>query len=769
MPQKKKAKDAAELSRKKGSRQSAVRGTHKDVSFSNPIAMFMPGGIVTTTSKFSHKSLQLKEDTPAAPPRRKSSRVAARSIQAHQTQTLQPITHPGSPAQPTTKSKQAAARTNLATIQGKSHIQPREIRKDLGSVDPITAPDIESGKRVRGRPKNAAGPIERTPQDSGSGSQRLPTGPSIRKAKQPAARSDQTQGESPRAQLTPVANSSSPAFSGESRDSQLVENPNLQNPTTALSREALEKHTRNTAPVDLVHHIRTIKRISGLLRAENSVDAQSFDTIVVDRQEEFNYKWGYLPPLGEEAECVLIALLENPAIARIMARIGPDDGTFRSGLEHNRNVDLEPSLDPDPCTDGINALNLGDFLPETMDQQRCHEELWRFDKIRCTRNPSEALIQRTLMINLIARHTLVHQQGTGKTQLLDFNVEEPWQCPPMPTKSVWRVHQEAAFDCNFLTQPKPDLALYFNRDSVIPDHIWKALPAPTRALACFENMNSAASRIFHFLTIEAKKAMIDIDADKAKYQCLNNASQALHNMYEFFNDAGSEHREIFFNKVRFFSLVANRKGMLVRIHRAVEIPEDAERESLILPDQPDYRLKFKFEEFVRIDGGKEYSRERVFNIFRRILKYAAEDLGKFIKAAALALAMTMRDDPAAYDTRRDDEAFYRHGQPGPKRNKISDGSLVPSSRIGRLTDVKTKLLKATLNTNRTVATSNQTMRSGVDTERPLETKALLGHSHVVKKRSSNDRDGGSPNSENSQTLRKRRKGAHGQNSKKGRN
>ena len=724
----------------------------------------------------SHKTPQLKGDTSAAPARRQSSRIAARRTQGHQAQTFQPTAHPSSRAKPTVKSKKAAARTKLATIQGKSSIQPRKIREDLSSGDPVTAPDVDSGKGVRGRPKKGSRPIEWTPQDPRSGSQRRPAGPSISKATKPRARQNQIRGGRSNAQLTTAAidpipiDSSPPAFSGESRDSHLVEQSKLQNPTTALSRENLEQHTRNTAPVDLVDQIRTIKRISGLLVAENCVDAQSSDTIVVDRQEIFNYKWGYLPPLGEEAECVLIAILEDPTVARIMVRTSPDNGNFRSGLEDNRNVNLKPSSDPDPLSDEINALNLEDFLPETTDQQRCHEELWRFDKIKCTGNSSEALFQRTLMISLIARHTLVYQQGTGKSQVLDFNVEESWQCPPMPTKAVWRISEEHAFDFKFLTQPKPDLSLCFNRDSIIPGHIWKILPTPTKALACFENLDSGASRIFHFLTIEAKKAMIDIDAEKAKYQSLNNASQALHNMYEFFSDAGLDHKKIFFNKVRFFSVVANRKGMLVRIHRAVEIPEDADPGSLIMPDQPKYRLKFEYEEFARIDGGNEYSRGRVFNIFKKILRYAAEDLGELIKAAALALATTMKDDPAAYDARRDDEAFYRHGQPSPIPTKKNlDGSLVLSSRVGRLTDVKRKLLKATLDTNRMVSTTDQTMRSGGDTERPPEAGPLSLQSHGAKKRSSNDRDAGSTNGENPQAANKRPKVARGQNPKQGRN
>ena len=505
-------------------------------------------------------------------------------------------------------------------------------------------------------------------------------------------------------------------------------------------------------PIDLVDQIRTIRRISRLLLAENSVEAQSSDTIDIDRQEIFNYKWGYLPALGEEAECVLLAILEDPTVARIMARIGPDSGKFREGLEFHRNVKMSGSSDRDPRAVEINALNLKDFLPETTAQQRCHDELWRLDKAKCTGNSSEALFQRTLMISLIARHTLLYPQGIGKSQALDFSVEELWQCPPMPTKAVWDGNEGEAF---FLTQPKPDLSLCFNRASLIPDDMWMAFPDVTRALASFENTDSRASRVFHFLTVEAKKAMTDIDADKAKFQSLNNASQALHNMYEFFSDAGSGHKRAFFDNVRFFSVVANRKGMLVRIHRALEIPQDAHPRSLIMPDQPQYRLRFEYEEFARLEAVSEYSRERVLNIFKRILKYAVEDLGEMIKAAAAALATTLMDD-SAYAARANDEGFYRHGQPGPESIKLNvDGSLVPSSRVNRLSSVKKRLLEATLNTNHWASMIDQTMRSKGDTERPPEAEPLSQKSNGAKKRTSNDREAGSDHGENPQEANKR--------------
>lgn len=226
------------------------------------------------------------------------------------------------------------------------------------------------------------------------------------------------------------------AVSGEDYSKHSEEENQLAGPFIALSREALERHTQDLEPSRLVNQIRTIKRISGLLCAEDSVFEQESDRIDVDPQEIFNYEWGYLLPLSEEAECILIALVENPAIANIIVRTNPGTGEFRIGLEGNRNVKIYPSSDPDPRADAINAADLEGFLEETADQQRCYDELWMVDRVKCTEDSSEALFQRTLMMSLIARHTVIYQRSVSKGQVLGFSVEEVWQCPPMPTKAV---------------------------------------------------------------------------------------------------------------------------------------------------------------------------------------------------------------------------------------------------------------------------------------------------------------------------------------------
>lgn len=426
-----------------------------------------------------------------------------------------------------------------------------------------------------------------------------------------------------------------------------------------LTEEALEELNRRLESIDPAN------RDHSGAESENG-SSQSGD---IDPHGRFNRKWGYVPPLDEETIRIIEAIIKNPACAETMVGISPVNQEFLPGL-HNRNVLSEPSTDPDPREEEIKSLSLEGFLPETREQETSHEELWKLDKAKCTPASSEALYQRTLMISLIARHVLIYQSDSSKEQIFDFSVEEPWGCLPMPTRLVWVISKGHDSGARFLTQPKPDLAVCFKRSAVISERTWNTLPEPTKGLACFENRFSNASRVFHFLTVETKKAMLDFDSPQALHQCLNNASQALHNMYEFFRDAGPEHEQVFYDKVRFFSVVANRNGIVVRIHRAIRKPDDASAMELVMPDRPDYRLEFEFRDFQRIGGGGEFSRERVLQVVKKILKYAKDDLLKLVKAAALKLGQKLEKDLDLYLARHEVD-FYSYGQPNPKDYRSS--------------------------------------------------------------------------------------------------
>lgn len=256
---------------------------------------------------------------------------------------------------------------------------------------------------------------------------------------------------------------------------------------------------------------------------------------------------------------------------------------------------------------------------------------------------------------------------------------------------------------------------------MISDRIWKTLPEPTKGLACFENSSSNASRVCHFLAVEAKKAMLDLDSPQALHQCLNNASQALHNMFEFFRDVGPEYEQIFYNKVRFFSVVANRKGIVVRIYRAIRKPDDVSPWELVMPDRSDYRLEFEFREFQRIGDRDEFSRKRVLEVVKKILKYATDDLLNMIKAAASKLVQSLEKDLGLYCARREVD-FYSYGQPNPRSSKGSRLTSVVPSTIGD--GVQRQFQSANLGPNRAPFRT-------VNGKRTIDTKTTSPTSHLV--------------------------------------
>ena len=376
-----------------------------------------------------------------------------------------------------------------------------------------------------------------------------------------------------------------------------------------------------------------------------------------------------------------------------MGRIGPDSQVlFKKGLGQ-RNVETNPSKSVDPRNEEIKSFSLEGFLRETAEQEQFCEYLWLRDKAKLSPNSSEAIFQRTLMVSLIARHFLIYEKEVNGEQLLDFSAEELWTCLPMPSQALWNAGPILDDDEKLLTQPKPDLAICFKREAVITHDLWRSLPAATKELACFENQNSGMSRIFHFVTVEAKNAITSLEDPKALYQSLNNASQALHNFYEFFQDAGPTHRQIFFDKIRFFSVVANTQGILIRIHRAIEIPQDARRSGLVMPDRPEYRLSFEYREFATLTGEDGFTRERVIEVFRKILKYAVDELSVWISAAAEDLVDKVDKNLVEYQA-RGRVGFYRHGQPSPRSSRNTPRTSNATSKSGRASPLAEQLFNA---------------------------------------------------------------------------
>lgn len=346
---------------------------------------------------------------------------------------------------------------------------------------------------------------------------------------------------------------------------------------------------------------------------------------------------------------------------------------FRKGLEVYRNVDTSAT---DPGEDELSQKVKGFEIAteeESQDVADYRNKLWKHDLKKCTDESSEKILQRTIMMAMIDRCRLVYgsnhltasSDNSTNKPLLDFAVESTWNCPPMPTKAVKKFEK-------LLTRPMPDLAIAFRRDSLFSSkQSWEVFPSATQKIMFYEGIGLEDTyRAFHFLTIEAKKAYTGVDDQVAIYQSLNNASQALHNMYEFFREAdmgideqgdeiekGDKYKRIFFDEVRFFSVVATARAMKIRIHRACS------QEPSMVPIVEGYPLEFKFEDYTTIDGGGEFARQKVVEELAKIL------LGYGVKQLGVRLQEAVKEVEGKFqahwrkgdgDFPRSDD-FYSHG------------------------------------------------------------------------------------------------------------
>ena len=366
----------------------------------------------------------------------------------------------------------------------------------------------------------------------------------------------------------------------------------------------------------------------------------------IDPQEAFYRKLGYLPPWDEETAAIMDAIIRDPTTAMEYARRNPTSDEFYAGLYH-RDVDKDEAKTPDLYAD-INHLPEYS-LQETDAERECYERLWTLDRARCVHGSSHALFRQTFMMGFIARHCLIYGQSATTPSCLDFSVEEPWTCPPMPTGDSYLSNK-------FLTQPKPDLAICFKRDKVMRDSIYCLVPSATQRLACYENPDYGGSdKAFHFFTIETARWTHPDTITTAEYRNLNNASQALHNMFQFFQDAGPHHKEKIFSQVRFFSVVASALGLNVRIHRAIELSEK------VAKSRHGYPLKFEYREFAEVTQSN-FDRGTVVELFGRILHgYGVGKLLDLLQDAAKSLIAKLdRDKPEGHWLRANPD-FYRYG------------------------------------------------------------------------------------------------------------
>lgn len=383
-----------------------------------------------------------------------------------------------------------------------------------------------------------------------------------------------------------------------------------------------------------------------------SSEASSTSSSELNSVDAFYKEIGYLPPLDDSTLDLLEQVLADPSMALNGGRINPSEKEeFRIGLDY-RNVHLMPFRDP--YSGHIKSLSPRPLEEESNEKKR-KARAWELDLQKSRDDSFEPVFQRTVMMSMINRHSFIYyseDDDSSSPPILDFAVEDAWKCPPMPSRAL----NNAQPRC--LSQPKPDLAIAFRQNAIFQYQLWSEIPRETQRLVCYEGQKQAPgkeARIFHFLTIEAKNKFKSPDDEVGFYQSLNNASQSLHSMYEFFREAGESHIRVFFEKVRFFSIVSTSDGIKIRIHRACPtvnaiLTEEARPEnSTTAPEKDpkgpvprkrsivaDYPLQFVYEDFFEANSQtSDFTREEVVRVFETIIVgYGIGELRGYLRAAA---------------------------------------------------------------------------------------------------------------------------------------
>ncbi|KAG8162690.1 hypothetical protein KVR01_007168 [Diaporthe batatas] len=378
---------------------------------------------------------------------------------------------------------------------------------------------------------------------------------------------------------------------------------------------------------------------------------------------------GYLPPLDDATVEVLKFLkMSCPDLDVEAGRISSSNvPEFRRGLQC-RMVDLLPKGKDDFQFKELENHDVPWPLVPA-DVKDYDDKLWEKDLEKCQNQEQEAIFQRTIMLSMIDRYRLFYG-GKENQSSLEFAVETPWTCLPMPTHAERRGKR-------FLTCPKPDLAVGFRREKLVETCDWESFPEETQKLICYEGINPPnQDRAFCFLTIEAKRGWTSVDDKVALNQCLNNASQALHNMFEIFKEAdreigegsrvkGDKYTKQFFERVRFFSVVAVAGAMKIRIHRACRLGEKE------IGPKSDYPLKFAYSNYKVVQNEDFTRRQSVVEELTNILhNYGVNELEGLLKN----VIREMNDKFVAYNIKKGyvlnrGSLFYSYNQAVPPSRK----------------------------------------------------------------------------------------------------
>ncbi|KAI1346649.1 hypothetical protein F5Y01DRAFT_321535 [Xylaria sp. FL0043] len=441
--------------------------------------------------------------------------------------------------------------------------------------------------------------------------------------------------------------------------------PKISDSNNALALEAVET---------LVPSIESLPVNMASSQVSDSEDSSY--PVEKDPLESWYTNVGYLPVLGESTFDILEQVLSPSIMSSIKRKLFKSKADRTLGLD-DRNVRMYSCSPTDPflavfhkmeplreANSSIQVLGLHDEV------KKHYGDEWKRDLEKAIEDEVEATFQRTVMMSMLDRYRLIYSLKDGNQSILDFAVESTWNCPFMPTRALNKNKPDRQ---RMLSRPKPDISIAFRRSSIIEDGIVSNIPLATRRIMAYEAQDGTRTqRVFHFLMVEAKNADKTSSDKESLIQILNSASQSLHCLYEFFNEADRQEVNcdqpcctpgavpittsnrkcvpagedtfvgLFFKEVRVFTVVSTGTAVTIRMHRAcpastLPFPSHEGRPPFQTQILPDYPLQFEYNELITLsDDG--FAREKLVDTFEKIMvDYGIGRLRPLLQKASAAI------------------------------------------------------------------------------------------------------------------------------------
>ncbi|KAI0466993.1 hypothetical protein F4859DRAFT_518613 [Xylaria cf. heliscus] len=415
----------------------------------------------------------------------------------------------------------------------------------------------------------------------------------------------------------------------------------------------------------------------GIISHQVAYSGNRADYVEEDPIESWYTNVGYLPDLDESILNVLEQVLSSNIISDVKSKLFRTKEDRTQGL-NDRNVEIYPCSPADQFLVAFDDMKPIRESGSVIHPLSLHDEVkkqyaseWRPDLEKAAEDEVVVALQRTVMISMLDRYRLIYSLKDGGRSILDFAIERSWDCPFMPTRAL-KVHDPDR--SRMLPRPNPDISIAFRLSSIIPPGLVPTIPEATRRIMTYETQDGTRTkRAFHFLMIEAKSTNNISDDTDGLLQSLNSASQSLHCLYEFFNEADRKKVECdkpcctpgaktvtmsdrksppagkdtfvgrFFERVRVFTAVLTGTTITIRMHRACPastppFPSSEGRPSFQTIILPDYPLQFEYNELLKLSD-KDFTREKVVDTFEKIMvDYGIGQLRPLLQDAAAAIS-----------------------------------------------------------------------------------------------------------------------------------